>query len=154
MKRILLVILLFTISGCKQDIMKDTLNESINNYYGILIIPSLDMTYGFYDVDNELNDISKNVTLINSNIPNTYILAAHSGTGTNAYFEPLKFIKEADEIYLKFESKTLEYVVKSIRSEKKNGKISIKREENQVILTTCDQIKKGNQLIIEASLMS
>lgn len=154
MKKILLIVLLLTISGCKQDIIKSSLNESFNDYYGILIIPSLDMTYGFYDLDNELNDVSKNVTLINSNIPNTYILAAHSGTGANAYFEPLKFIKESDEIYLKFENKTLKYVVKVVRSEKKNGKISIKKEENQVILTTCDQLKKGNQLIIEASLKS
>ena len=154
MKKILLIGLFLIISGCKQDIMEDSLNESLNDYYGILIIPSLDMTYGFYDVDNKLNDVSKNVTLINSNIPNTYILAAHSGTGTNAYFEPLKFIKESDEIYLKFENKTLEYTVKVIRSEKKNGKISIKREENQVILTTCDQLNKGNQLIIEATLKS
>ena len=154
MKNILLVILLFSISGCKHDIKTDSLNEALNDYYGVLIIPSLDMTYGFYDLDNKLNNISKNVTLISSNIPNTYILAAHSGNGTNAYFESLKFLKESDEVYLKFKDKTLEYIVKNIRSETKNGKIRIKREENQVILTTCDQLKKGNQLIIEASLKS
>ena len=35
----------------------------------------------------------------------------------------------------------------------KTGKIKIKNEENQLILTTCDQIRKGNQLIIEATLI-
>jgi hypothetical protein len=36
----------------------------------------------------------------------------------------------------------------------KNGKISIKMEENQVILTTCNQIKKGYQLIVEGNLVN
>ena len=48
--------------------------------------------------------------------------------------------------------KILKYEIINIKSEKKNGKIKIKNKENQLILTTCDQIKKGNQLIIEANL--
>ena len=110
------------------------------------------MTYGFYDTQSKLNDVNKNVALIDSNIENTYILAAHSGSGNLAYFNDLKYLRKKDKIYLKFENKTLEYEVVNIRSNIKNGKIRIKNKENQLILTTCDQIKKGNQLIIEANL--
>ena len=72
--------------------------------------------------------------------------------GNLAYFNDLKYLRKKDKIYLKFENKTLEYEVVNIRSNIKNGKIRIKNKENQLILTTCDQIKKGNQLIIEANL--
>lgn len=152
MKKILLLLLLLLSSGCKKEIIENNGSFNKSNYYGFLIIPSLNMTYGFYDTQSKLNDVNKNVALIDSNIENTYILAAHSGMGNLAYFNDLKYLRIKDKIYLKFENKTLEYEVVNIRSNIKNGKIKIKNKENQLILTTCDQIKKGNQLIIEANL--
>jgi sortase family protein len=152
MKKILLLLLLLLSSGCKKEIIENNGSFNKSNYYGFLIIPSLNMTYGFYDTQSKLNDVNKNVALIDSNIENTYILAAHSGMGNLAYFNDLKYLRKKDKIYLKFENKTLEYEVVNIRSNIKNGKIRIKNKENQLILTTCDQIKKGNQLIIEANL--
>ncbi len=152
MKKIWLVFLLLLLMGCKKEIIKNDISLDKSNYYGYLIIPTLNMTYGFYDINNKLNDVDKNVTLINSNIENTFILAAHSGTGNLAYFNDLKYLEKDDEIYLKFKDKILKYEIVNIRSEKKNGKIKIKNKENQLILTTCDQVRKGNQLIIEANL--
>lgn len=152
MKKIWLVFLLLLLMGCKKEIIKNDISLDKSNYYGYLIIPTLNMTYGFYDINNKLNDVDKNVTLINSNIENTYILAAHSGTGNLAYFNDLKYLEKNDKIYLKFKDKILKYEIVNIRSEKKNGKIKIKNKENQLILTTCDQVRKGNQLIIEANL--
>ena len=152
MKKIWLVFLLLLLMGCKKEIIKNDISLDKSNYYGYLIIPTLNMTYGFYDINNKLNDVDKNVTLINSNIENTYILAAHSGTGNLAYFNDLKYLEKDDKIYLKFKDKILKYEIVNIRSEKKNGKIKIKNKENQLILTTCDQVRKGNQLIIEANL--
>lgn len=152
MKKILLLLLLLLSSGCKKEIIENNGSFNKSNYYGFLIIPSLNITDGFYDTQSKLNDVNKNVALIDSNIENTYILAAHSGMGNLAYFNDLKYLRKKDKIYLKFENKTLEYEVVNIRSNIKNGKIRIKNKENQLILTTCDQIKKGNQLIIEANL--
>ena len=152
MKKIWIVFLLLLLMGCKKEIIKNDISLDKSNYYGYLIIPTLNMTYGFYDINNKLNDVDKNVTLINSNIENTYILAAHSGTGNLAYFNDLKYLEKDDKIYLKFKDKILKYEIVNIRSEKKNGKIKIKNKENQLILTTCDQVRKGNQLIIEANL--
>ena len=152
MKKILLVFLLLLLMGCQKEKFEDDVSLEKNNYYGYLIIPSLNITYGFYDIHNEFNNVDRNVTLINSNIENTYVLAAHSCSGNLAYFNDLKYLKKYDELYLKFKDKSLKYEIINIKSEKKNGKIKIKNKENQLILTTCDQIKKGNQLIIEANL--
>ena len=152
MKKLAIIVLLLLTCGCQKNIIKNEVSNNNEKYYGYLIVPSINMTYGFYDIDNDLNNVDKNVTLLNSNIKNTYILAAHSGSGNLAYFNDLKYLRKKDKIYLKFENKTLEYEVVNIRSNIKNGKIRIKNKENQLILTTCDQIKKGNHLIIEGNL--
>lgn len=153
MKKLAIIVLLLLTCGCQKNIIKNEVSINKEKYYGYLIVPSINMTYGFYDIDNDLNNVDKNVTLLNSNIKNTYILAAHSGTGYLAYFNDLRYLKKGNKIYLKFENNTNEYEIINIRSEPKTGKIKIKNEENQLILTTCDQIRKGNQLIIEATLI-
>ena len=153
MKKLAIILLLLLTCGCQKNIIKNEVSNNNEKYYGYLIVPSINMIYGFYDIDNDLNNVDKNVTLLNSNIKNTYILAAHSGTGHLAYFNDLRYLKKGNKIHLKFENNTNEYEIINIRSEPKTGKIKIKNEENQLILTTCDQIRKGNQLIIEATLI-
>ena len=93
MKKILLVFFATFINGMSKEKIEDDVSLEKNNYYGYLIIPSLNITYGFYDIHNEFNNVDKNVTLINSNIENTYVLAAHSGSGNLAYFNDLKYLK-------------------------------------------------------------
>lgn len=124
--------------------------DDISSYYGVLIIPAIKMELGFYEIGNKNNTVSKNVTLIESNIDNTYILAAHSGVGRLAYFNDLRNIELGDEIYLKFKDKLNYYVVEDIKKEVKNGSIHIPNKENMLVLTTCDQEQKGYQLIIIA----
>ena len=107
------------------------------------------MYLGFYDYDNPLNNVDENIELINTNIDNTYLLAGHSGIGKNTYFNDLRYLKLNDDIYLEFDGYTIHYQVINIYRELKNGQINIKRQEDQIILTTCDQLYKGYQLIIE-----
>ena len=154
MKKIFVIIIFLLLSGCgKNDEITNVSDEGNSDYYGYLIIPSISMNLGFYYYDDEKNNVNQNVTLINTNIENTYILAAHSGNGYLAYFNDLRYLKVDDEIIIKFENKENHYKIKRIRNEIKDGSINILNEKNQVILTTCNQVKKGYQLIIEASLV-
>lgn len=153
MKKIFVIIIFLLSSGCgKNEIIKVS-DEGNSDYYGYLIIPSISMNLIFYYYDDERNNVNQNVTLIKSNIENTYILAAHSGHGYLAYFNDLRYLKVDDEIILKFKNQENHYRIKTIRNEIKDGSINILNEKNQVILTTCNQVKKGYQLIIEASLV-
>ena len=152
-KKIVLIIIILFASGCKSSNVDIITYNEYKDYFGYLIIPSINMNLGFYDYDDERNNVNQNVTLINTNIENTYILAAHSGNGYLAYFNDLRYLKVDDEIIIKFENKENHYKIKRIRNEIKDGSINILNEKNQVILTTCNQVKKGYQLIIEASLV-
>ncbi len=158
-KTIVLFILLIFLNGCSSNKVKDisvSLNTKESDFYtylGYLVIPKINMKLGFYDYESQLNDVNKNIELINTGISNTYLIAAHSGTGTLAYFNDLRYLEINDEIYLKFKNKTNKYKIKNISRKIKDGKIKISKEENQIILVTCDQIVKGYNLIIEGKLI-
>lgn len=153
-KNIIIILLLMCLCGCNSDVVESEFVD-VNNlkYYGYLVIPRVNMKLGFYNVDNEKNNVGENVTLIDTGINNTYLLAAHSGSGPLAYFNDLRYLSVGDKITLIIDGNIMNYEVVNIRNEIKNGKINIKNEKNQVILTTCNQVKKGYQLIIEGSLI-
>ena len=153
-KNIIIILLLMCLCGCNSDVVESEFVD-VNNlkYYGYLVIPKVNMKLGFYNVDNEKNNVGENVTLIDTGINNTYLLAAHSGSGPLAYFNDLRYLSVGDKITLLIDGNIMNYEVVNIRNEIKNGKINIKNEKNQVILTTCNQVKKGYQLIIEGSLI-
>lgn len=153
-KNIIIILLLMCLCGCNSDVVESEFVD-VNNleYYGYLVIPKVNMKFGFYNVDNEKNNVGENVTLIDTGINNTYLLAAHSGSGPLAYFNDLRYLSVGDIITLIIDGNIMNYEVVNIRNETKNGKINIKNEKNQVILTTCNQVKKGYQLIIEGSLI-
>ena len=151
---LIIILLLMCLCGCNSDVVESDYVD-VNNleYYGYLVIPKVNMKLGFYNVDNEKNNVGENVTLIDTGINNTYLLAAHSGSGPLAYFNDLRYLSVGDKITLIIDGNIMNYEVVNIRNEIKNGKINIKNEKNQVILTTCNQVKKGYQLIIEGSLI-
>lgn len=153
-KNIIIILLLMCLWGCNSDVVESDYVD-VNNlkYYGYLVIPKVNMKLGFYNVDNEKNNVGENVTLIDTGINNTYLLSAHSGSGPLAYFNDLRYLSVGDKITLIIDGNIMNYEVVNIRNEIKNGKINIKNEKNQVILTTCNQVKKGYQLIIEGSLI-
>ena len=153
-KNIIIILLLMWLCGCNSDVVESEFVD-VNNlkYYGYLVIPKVNMKLGFYNVDNEKNNVWENVTLIDTGINNTYLLAAHSGSGPLAYFNDLRYLSVGDKITLIIDGNIMNYEVVNIRNEIKNGKINLKNEKNQVILTTCNQVKKGYQLIIEGSLI-
>ena len=158
---IVLAIIIVLING-KNINLKKIETKLLNNYntyqkeeyYGYLIIPSININLGFYNYDNPLNDVSKNIELIKIPVKNSYLFAAHSGIGKIAYFNDLDKLKENDIIYLKFKDKSIKYKVTKVVRVKKNGSIEITNEENKIYLTTCDQIIEGYQLVVEGTILN
>ena len=78
---IVLAIIIVLING-KNINFKKIETKLLNNYnsyqkeeyYGYLIIPSININLGFYNYDNPLNDVSKNIELIKIPVKNSYLL--------------------------------------------------------------------------------
>lgn len=156
---ILNILFIISLSGCQKeneviissDVLKITNEEQ---YLGYLYIPKIKMNKGFYNYDNPKNNVNKNIQNIKTGIKNTYLLAAHSGTGKRSFFNDLRYLEVGDEVYLKLNNELLSYKVTNIIKTRKNGTISIKNQENMLYLTTCDQIIKGYQLTIECAYIA
>ena len=80
--------------------------EVTNDYIGYLTIPKINLTKGFLDKRSPENHVDKNILVVNgSNYPSTergnFIVAGHSGTGWNAFFNDLYklSINDIAEVY-------------------------------------------------------
>lgn len=169
-KRNIISIILISMGVCiplisKYDIQKKNYLEKIeikkyiNNeetqYLMILDIPKINLNKGIYDLFSSENDISKNIEILNcSNLDkNTIVLASHSGTAANAYFNNLVNLSINDEIYIYYNHKKYIYIISDIYYIDKTGYLEIENNlENKLILITCSLIYKNQQIIIKSSL--
>ena len=115
-----------------------------NQYIGYLEIPKLNFKKGFYPKNSELNDVDKNLLLVKeSSYPNVskgnLIIAGHSGTAWNSFFNDLYKLSVGDETKVIFNNKTYTYKIVNIYKAPKVGQIAVYRNKNRTTLTlvTC-----------------
>lgn len=130
----------------------------IEKNIGFLKIDKINLSNKIYDINSKHNNIEENVTILKTseNLKDKnslVVLAAHSGEGRIAYFNKLIELSEGDEIEFKYYDETYIYVVDNIYEQEKNGYIKFsKRNESQLILTTCSTQNNKMQLIVEAKI--
>lgn len=128
--------------------------EKTNQQIGYLKIDKINLQQPIYKITDNKNNIEESVTILKESIMPTeknsiVFLAAHSGTGTIAYFENLNKLEIKDIIELKYKTKTYHYEVKDIWEENKSGYIHVnKNQKNQLILTTCSPTNNNKQLVV------
>lgn len=129
-------------------------NVSDNQYIGYLEIPKINFNKGFYKKESSLNDVDKNLLLVKeANYPNVskgnLIIAGHSGTAWNSFFNDLYKLSVGDIAKVKFNNKTYTYKLVNIYKAAKTGTISIYRNVNRTTLTlvTCTNNDSTTQTI-------
>lgn len=130
------------------------INNNDSDVIGNIKINSLNINEDLYKLESEDNNVDKHITILKESIfpdeDNSIIfIAAHSGTGSIAYFKDLDKLKKGDTIVLTIKNKKYLYVVKESWEEPKNGYINVNKDvENQLILTTCSPNNYKKQLIV------
>ena len=129
------------------------------NYLGVLKIDKIGLEQGFYDKDNENNNVGKNVTLLGpSNYPDekngNTILVAHSGSSYLGYFKHLWKLSKGDLATIYYKNKTYVYKIVNIYNDTKDGDVTIYRNKNKNTLTmiTCTKDSDTEQTIYIAEL--
>lgn len=136
-------------------------NEEINNYLGVISIPKINLEQGFYDIDNPLNSVDKNIELIsNSNMPDvengTLILAAHSGNDRVSYFNKLYKLNIDDEIEIIYNKSKYLYKLIDIYEVEKTGSITLHNINNitSLVLVTCSNFNDNLQVVYISRLVN
>ncbi len=139
---------------------KGLTGEITDNYIGYLTIPKINLTKGFLDNRSQENDVDKNLLVVSgSNYPDVdkgnFIIAGHSGTGWNSFFNDLYKLNVGDTAYINYKNKKYIYSITNIYKQQKTGKIAIYRDYTKTTLTliTCTNNDSETQTIYIAELL-
>ena len=133
--------------------------EVTNDYIGYLTIPKINLVKGFLDNRSEENNVDKNLLVVNgSDYPDkdkgNFIIAGHSGTGWNSFFNDLYKLDINDTAIVEYKEKKYTYTIVNIYTQPKIGKIAIYRnyDKNTLTLITCTNNDSKTQTIYIAEL--
>lgn len=128
--------------------------EVTNDYIGYLTIPKINFTKGFLDYRSEENNVDKNLLVIpESNYPDVdkgnFIIAGHSGTGWNSFFNDLYQLQIGDTAFINYKGKKYNYSIVNIYTQPKVGKLAIYRnyEKTTLTLITCTNFDSTSQTV-------
>ena len=145
----------------KEDIItsKKTTYIVENDQIGYLKIDKINLFQPLLKKESVHNNIEENVTILKDSIMPTeknsiVFLAAHSGSGSIAFFKDLNKLEVGDIIELKYKNQIYHYQINNIWEERKNGYIHVNKTKlKQLILTTCSPEKENKQLIINSNII-
>lgn len=142
-----------------EDISASKDDENKKKYIGYLVIPKINLNYGFVDKDSYYNNVNRNIQVISiSDYPNVdggnFIIAGHSGTSEVSYFKSLYRLKIGDIAKVIYQNNTYTYKIVSIYKEIRDGSVNIKRNTTKTTLTliTCSYKDREHQTIYIAEL--
>ena len=120
-----------------------------------LRIPKIHLNCNIYSFDSELNDVSKNVELLQESDvdKNMFFLAGHSGSGRFSYFNDLSLLEIGDVIKISIDNNDFTYVVDDIYFIDKKGYMDVTFSDNTLFLITCSLIYLDKQLVIRSKLI-
>ena len=131
------------------NINKDEQVSQKEQPIGKVQIPKINLNKNLYKIGSKLNNVEENVTILESDLPSIIVLAAHSGTGKNAFFKDLNKLNINDTINLTYTNANYTYNVINIFEQDKSGYITInQKKSDRLFFTTCSY-NKNKQLIIE-----
>ena len=124
------------------------------SFAGILEIPKIGFSKGFYYKESELNNVKFNLKILDaSSYPNeekgNVIIIGHSGNYSNSYFSNLYQLELSDTASISYKNKKYNYKVVNIYNETKDGTITIYRDETKSCLTliTCTKDDDTKQTV-------
>ena len=109
-------------------------------YTGILEIPKINFSKGFYKKESELNNVKFNIKILPQGDYPDYdkgnvIIIGHSGNYNNSYFRNLYKLELDDTATIKYNNKIYTYKIVNIYTDTKDGTVTVYRDETKNCLT-------------------
>ena len=142
-----------------EPIQDNKKNNYTINYTAVLEIPSISLKRGVVDSTKNFKSINYAISVDkNSNYPNengNFILYAHSGNSNIAFFKNLINVNIKDDVYIFYNGIKYHYIVFDKYDIPKTGKAKIlnTNTERYITLITCNQKRKGYQIVLVGKLL-
>lgn len=143
----------------KEQIEEKKSSSKSINYTAIIEIPTINLKQGVVDSTKNFSSINYAISVDkNSNYPSesgNFILYAHSGNSYISYFRKLNNVNINDSVYIYFNGVKYHYVIYDKYDIEKTGKAKVitSRSDNYITLITCNQDKKGYQIVVLGKLV-
>lgn len=130
------------------------------HYTAILEIPVINLKEGLVNVTKNFNSINYAISVDQkSNYPDqmgNFILYAHSGNSNIAFFKHLDKVSKDDDIYVYYSGMKYHYKIYDKYNIEKTGVTKINNSKNAkyITLITCNQKKKGYQIVVLGKLVN
>jgi LPXTG-site transpeptidase (sortase) family protein len=138
-----------------------TTNNNYESYIGVLDIPKIGFSKGFYKKESKLNNVKFNLKILPvSSYPDeakgNVIIIGHSGNYNNSYFANLYKLNLEDTASITYNGSKYNYKIVDIYTDTKDGKVTIYRNENKSCLTliTCTKDDSTTQTIYILELVN
>lgn len=160
-KRFFLFSILITNFNSLVDVISFESDFYIEEEIMTLSIPVINVNNKVYSIDSILNDIDKNVQIMEfSDMPDdvngNVILGGHSGTGPTAYFSNFDKLNLGDDIYIYMKDIVYHYKIIDIYTDSKNGSIVLNYsslKKRTITLFTCNPNDKLTYLVVVGELV-
>jgi len=129
-------------------------NKKTINYTAILEIQSINLKQGVVNSTKNFNSINYAISVDkHSNYPDkegNFILYAHSGNSSIAYFRNLNKVNINNKVYVYYNGIKYEYIITNKYDIKKTGTANIIKSntDKYITLITCNPNKDGYQIVI------
>lgn len=143
--------------------ISNPVNESSDyeTYVGILEIPKIGFNKGFYKKESSLNNVKFNIKILDSSSypdedKGNVIIIGHSGNYSNSYFGNLYQLQIEDTASITYQNKKYHYKIINIYTDKKDGTVTVYRDESKTCLTliTCTKDDDTTQTIYILELVN
>ena len=143
----------------EDDVKKETSSYREINYTAILEIPSINLKSGVVDNTKNFDSIRYAISVDNSsNYPDNngnFILYAHSGNSNMSFFRNLNKVNINDRVNVYFNGIKYKYKIIKKYDIEKSGTASVlsSKENKYITLITCNQERKGYQVVVVGILI-
>lgn len=151
MKKFILLVVLISLTFTNYYSISSSTDNVELFYHDKIIISNIKLEQNIYSYKN--TTVDKNIIYLKESNPlnDFYILAAHSGNSSVAYFKNIYKLNKDDNITLIMNNKIMTYKVEKMYYVEKVGNIKIFKNDakDTLYLTTCDKFNNKRQLVIK-----
>jgi LPXTG-site transpeptidase (sortase) family protein len=138
----------------EEETKTDEVVSDYESYIGVLEVPKIGFSKGFYEKESYLNNVKFNLKILaDSSYPDqdkgNVIIIGHSGNYNNSYFANLYQLDIGDVASINYMGSKYNYKIVDIYTDNKDGTVTIYRNENKSCLTliTCTKDDDTTQTI-------
>lgn len=152
--KFLFIFIIINVLGDYENINYTSDYQIKYDYIAQIEIPKINLKKNLFAKDSFYNNVDINLMLVGDmpSYDTKFIVAGHSGIGSNAYFNDLVYLDINDEVLVYYNNYIYIYEITQIYDILKTGKLYLEENDNGIIVLVTCKINTNLQTIYKGYL--